>query len=39
VASRYLFVRDDGVAEITCEHCGEDVDLPLRYVDGQEAGR
>lgn len=34
VANRFLFVRlSDGVAEITCERCGEDVDLPLRLVD------
>lgn len=33
VASKYLFVRtSDGVAEVTCERCGEDVDLPLRIV-------
>jgi RNase P subunit RPR2 len=33
VASRYLFVRlEDGVAEVTCERCGTDNDLPLRLV-------
>lgn len=38
VASRYLFVRlDDGVAEVTCERCGHDVDLPLRLVDAEDA--